>query len=1305
MNWQSFRRYALWCWHQLLTLGLALLVIVAAMVGVSRELLPVVDVYRPRLEAALSRELGMPVTVQRLEGEADGLQLFLHLSRLDLHDPAAPGTVLLRVPDVEVRPQVWQSLFHLELRVDVRMRGLNLHVDQRPDGGLQLRELAGLASRDAATVEKTLRFVLSQPVLAVSESRINVDMRDLPDLALTRVELVNRNDGDVHRMSGRMHLPDTRDALAFQLELQGDPLHWQQHKLKMWGHLPVMALDGWMPPLSRLGEPYGIRMERLTGGGHYWLEFDRGQLTAVSADVDWRDLRMTRDGAPRHLEGLRGQLAWHRNAVGWQLTGEHLQGRIDGMAWPLPALAVRAGPRSLSVAARNTNIAGTLRLLSSVPMPEAIANWVHEASPAGQVAGLRADLAPREEGGWALRRLDAVASGLTVRPVEAHPGVRNLDGWVRWTPDRAWAGVTMRQGELQLPDFLRESVPVFHLDGRIRLARDGDGWRVDSDTLQGANADFGTSALVSISLPADAPPRLSIAATLTQARLDQAWRYVPWHIAGDRTLAWLRKSLTAGMAPHGALLYEGPVHADPDRDPGRFQLELATQGGSLDYAAGWPGLRGLDAVLTIDGARLMLSGGQARLLDGTVGEGLVAQIADLHHPVLDVSGRLTSTGGDLARLFRDSPLARRVPGLPDILLLEGSFQGDLALSMALPEGVPDVTVTARMRDNRLQLIPAKLVANHLHGEVQYSSRTGLRSDGLDAELLEAPVHATIRSEGGEHQTVYVDASGVADIAALHRWLAAPLLDLMSGRSPYAVHIAVPGGGGGRLQVDSSLAGVRVALPAPLGKAASETVPFRYQLGLGSGDQLGRVQYGSRLSGGLVWSGRRLDRALLRFDSTAAAWPERSGLEIEGRMAHLDVGEWRPVLAHLQKGNSPTVTAGTEATTPDLTRLDLEVQDLQAEGWRLRNAHVDLTRSPSAWQLALDSDELAATARVPDDAGSAIGLGFTRVQWPLPPSPAKAPAGNGGLNPVSGLGNRALVINGQGLHLTAWPGLGALDVKASVQPLPTGVRVEDIALHGPLLDFHGTVDWQWRGGASTRVQGKAESTDINGLFTAFGVTPPLISKRATCDLDLTWPGAPDRAAFGLLDGHVSLGLEQGRLLNVSASTSASRIFGWFSLANLQRRLKGDFADVTRRGLAFDSISLEGPLDAGVMAPAEVQMKGPTLQARGQGRLDIGRRKVDQQYVVTMPVTSAVPLAAVMMAGPVVGGAVAAAQMAFDKQIGRATELHYRVSGDWDNPQVERLSGHDAAPATPPVPPPSGAHKGASVNVATKETPAS
>lgn len=1282
MNWQAFRLCALWCWHQLLTLGLAVLVVVAVMVGVSRELLPLADDYRPRLEQALSQRLGLPVTLQRLEGEADGLQLFLRLVNLDLRDPARPAAVLLRVPEVELRPAVWQSLLHRELRVDVRLHGLDIHLDQQPDGRFQLRELASLARRDAASAERTLGYVLRQPVLALSESRVAITLNDLPGITLAGIDIVNRNDGESHRLAGRLRLPGTAEELALQLELDGDPLRWRQGQARAWLRLPVVTLDGWLPALAGVGIRYGLALEHLRGGGQYWLALDRGRLVSARAEVDWRDVAFRRDDQPRRVQDLRGEFAWSRNAGGWQLAGSHLRGRIDGENWPLPALALRGGPDVLTVAARNTNVRGALRLLAWVPLPPALAEWLRDATPEGQVGGLRADLAARPEGGWSLRRLDVEAVGLAARAAGRRPGLEGLGGWLRWTPDRAWAGLGLRQGSLHLPTFQPDPIPVFHLEGRLRLAREGAGWRVDSGRLNGANADLGASGVLSLALPpAPAQPRISLAAQVQQARAGSAWRYVPVGAAGARTVDWLRQHLTAGLIPQAELYLEGPLHPHPEEDPSRLLLRADLRRASLDYAAGWPGLRELDAEVIVAGPSLTVQGGSARLLDGSRGEGLAASIPDFRDPVLSVSGNLASTGADVTRLFRDSPLARQLPGLTDVLALEGPVNGRLVLAMPLRGGRPDIDVWARLADNRLFLKPARLTVNRLAGELRYSSRDGLSSPRLDAELLEAPVRADIRSEGGARPGLQVNVEGSAGVPALRRWLGSSLLDFASGAAPYHARISVPAGGSPRLQLDSSLAGLRLALPAPLGKTQAEAVPLRYQVGFGGAEQFGRLQYGQRMSGGLVWAGSRLDRVLLRLDSSSAAWPQQPGLEIEGRLARLDIAEWRPVLARqARRERAATVAARGDDAMPGLTRLDLDVRELMAEGRRLRNARLGLRRLGKAWQLGVDSDELAGSARLPDAAGSEIGVTFTRLQWPLPaaPAPGKAAAA-AGLNPVAGLGNRPVALNGEGLRMAAWPGLGPLSVKARLLPLPAGLRVEDIALRGPMLDFRGQLDWQWRGGDSSRLQGSVATSNVAALLAAFGIKPPLAGRGGAVELDLSWPAAPDRAAPELLDGHVRVALESGRLLNVSTGTSASRIFGWFSLENLQRRFKGDFADVTRRGLAFDSITLEGTLAGGVMAPASVRMKGPTLQADGQGRLDLGQRKVDQHYTVTVPMTSAVPIAAVVMAGPVVGGAVAAAQMAFDKQIDKVTQLHYHVSGNWSDPRVERLANRPSVPA--------------------------
>lgn len=1264
MKWQAFRRRALWCWHQLLTLGLAAVVAIAALVAISQQLLPLLDRYRPDVEAALSRGIGVPVTLQRLEGEVDGTQLRLSLLQLDLHDPADPGQVMLRVPEVELRPSVWQSLLHLELRVDVRLRGLDIHIEQQPDGSFQLRELAHLARRDRSTAERTLRFVLRQPVLAVSESRVGLKLNRFPALTLSNVELVNRNEGERHRLAGRVRLAGVPSELALQGELEGDPLRWQEGRVRLWAELPVLDFDEWLAVLPR----GGVEFTRLRAGGHYWLDFQRGRLDSAQAQAYWPEAVFRHEGQEHTLRNLRGVVSWQRNGAGWHLAANEVRGLVDGQAWPLPRVAVRTGRGTLTVAAARANVRILSRLLANGPVPESLRHWLQGAAPTGELVALRADLETPDEGDWRLRRLDASVHALGLAANSAHPGVRNLSGWLRWTPRQAWLGLDSRAVRLELPAFFAEPLTLQLLRGQARLAREPGGWRVDTDQVQFANADLRGGAVASLGVPEGnlRGARLSAVASVFDVRASSAWRYVPRN-AGERAIDWLRQGLKGGVVRRADFAFEGPLHKVPDRDLARFQLQADIVGAQVDYLPGWPGIRNLDARVALDGRSIVVEATRAQLMEATRATRVRAVIPDIREPRLEVDADLASSGQDLTRLFGESPLRKQLPGITEVLGLSGPLQGRLVLAVPLRGGPVDVSVDATLNNSELELKPARLVASGLGGSLRFSTKEGLSSPRLDARLLEAPVQAVIQSRKGEIQ---VDVDGAVEVPALRRWLGSSLLDVASGSAPYRARVTVPPRAPARLQLDSSLAGMRIRLPAPFGKKAQEAVPLRYQASFGGAEQLARLLYGQKLSAGLVWQGARLDRALLRLDSPTVAWPAKPGLEVEGRIARFDVAEWQAWLSHFQApAGRPTVTARGESAMPALSRVELETKQLLAASRQLRNARIGLVRQSEGWDLALDSDELAGTVRLPDAPASEIGVAINRLQWPLPAVPGRKEVAVAA-NPLAALGNRPLSVKAENLRLATLPGLGPIGGKARLLPLPNGLRIEGIALRSPVMTFAGGLDWQWRGGFNTSVRGKLTSSNPTGLLGAFGYSPRIDSRQASAEMDLAWRGPPDKPNPAALEGMLKIQLENGRMLDVSAGTSASRVFGWFGIENLGRRLKGDFSDLSRKGLVFDRVTLEGPLQAGVMKPAAFDVTGPSLQVKGSGWLDLGQKKLDQQMIVTLPVSGAVPIAAVVVAGPVVGGAVAAAQMAFNRHLDKATRMHYHVSGDWASLRVEK-----------------------------------
>ncbi|MDQ8036745.1 MAG: DUF3971 domain-containing protein, partial [Pedobacter sp.] len=795
MNWQTLRLRLLWCWHQLLTLGLIALVLVAVLVGVGRQFLPELDQYRPRVEAELSARMGLPVKLARLEGAWEGFGLRLQLHDLQLRDPASPEHVLLGIPEVELRPAFWQSLWHREPRVDVRLSGLDIHLDQLDDGSVKLRELSSLAGSDPRAAEQALRFALRQPALALSGSRVALALQGKPTVTFSDIDLVNINRGDRHQLAGRLRVTGNPEALDLQLDLTGDPLHWQQGELRIWLHLPVVALERWLPVPA--ANTRGLHS--LTGGGNYWLHFRQGELASVQAKLDWRDVVLDDGQRRHHLQNLRGELAWSQADQGWQLAASALEGRVDNIVLPLRALALSHRDSTMDVALAQVDLGAAAQLAANLDLPEKLAAWLREAAPQGRVPTLRAGLALDADGNWQPQSLDARVAGLQAQASKAWPGLSGFAGWLRWTPDTAWLGLATNKAELNLPQLFRERIAVDSLQGHLRLQRSQQQgkahWLLATDRLQVRNPDARGSAVLSLDIPEDDPAatRLSLLAGLQEAKAASTWRYVPWTVAGDATLDWLRRSILAGRVSQGDFLYEGPLHDRPDLGGHRMQMRFALSDGRLDYDSHWPELRQLDAVVSIDGGRLSVSSNSAQLLDATQGRHITAEIADLHKPVLQIQGELSSNGDDLMRLFRESALKAHTGGLAEVLDMEGAFKGQLDLAIPLQGGDPDVQVQAQLAGNRLLLRDAGLDVNGLEGALVYSSKAGLESPGLRARLLESPVTASISSQvkRGVLSEVNVNVAGQVGVPALRRWLGSNLLDMATGSAYYQAKVSVP----------------------------------------------------------------------------------------------------------------------------------------------------------------------------------------------------------------------------------------------------------------------------------------------------------------------------------------------------------------------------------------------------------------------------------------------------------------------------------------------------------------------------------
>ncbi len=1261
-----------WLWHQLVVWGLILLVLLAVYVGLGRQLMPLVANYKPELEACLSQEAGLPIRIGRLEGVWEGLSPRFVAHDIRLHNPHKAEQVLLHLPELSTRPALVASLWNGEPRLITTLRGLHITLLQEADGELKLQELASLDAKDPEAARQAVAFVLRQPALELRETAIGLRLRGQKPLLLQGLELSGINEDAEHWLSGQGRLAGASQALRLILHYTGDPLDWRQGRLQAYLELPDLDLgELWTPA----GQRRDWALERALGGGTFWLDFAQGQLLSVTAMPRIRELSLRarlygqRPAQRIQAQGLHGLLHWQREAGGWQFAADRLQGQINGLPLPAPRFALRQQGDRLDVAAARLALAPLWALLPQVAeLPEAPAGWLQAARPSGWLPHVHLSLRREEGGSWGQPQVAAEFKALQLQSTKTLPGIANLAGWLRLNASGGLVHIDTRDAVVDLHTLFREPLRASRLQGGLSL-RHADGvWALQSGPITVQNEDGRGVARFAFFRPDRAPEAASLhlLAGLRQGRAAAAYRYVPWPAAGDKTLAWLKSAITAGEVGQGAFLYDGPIHARPGHPAGKLQMRFQLKDGRLAYDPEWPAVEALQGEVLIDGMALSVDAPSARVYDSQA-SAVTAQIPNLMKPVLEVSASVRGQAQDVMRLFRESALRRDLGALNAALQAGGPVNGRLNLKIPILGGQPRVSVQAELPGNSLKLLQQDLNVEELRGALSYSSEQGLSSPLLQGRLLGEAVQARIQSQvrGRSLQQVQVSVDGSVGVPALAAWTPSPLLRHLDGHTAYQadIHIPVDSRRQGQFSLSSNLVGLRLKLPQPLGKGL-EPVPSRFVMDLGGKENYGRLVVGKRFNVGLLWRGAALERALLRVGVDGVAWPSAPGLSIEARFPHLELADWQGWVRSAGGGSAGDMLA--------LSRVDVQARELVAGPYLLRNAQIGAQREGSAWQVNVSSERLAAQAKLNLSGREANEVHIERLLWPLRTVSAESQA----VSPTLGANLQPWLpmdIHLKSLRLERWPAMPALSASARLIAGPAGLRAEELALSNSALSFRGSADWQWRGAHETRISGQLQSPDVARVLSAFAYAPSMSSEKAEAQVELAWPGAPEAFALDKLNGELTLNLEQGRLLNVSVATAASRVFGLLDIDNLRRRLRLDFSDVTRRGLAYDKARLEAKLNDGVLNPAQFTLKGPSLTATGEGKVDLVRGQLDQELSVTVPMSTAVPVAAAVVGGPLLGGAVVAAEKVLDKQLGRLTTLHYHITGPLDDPKVERRNG--------------------------------
>jgi len=1258
-------------WLVRAALGLCALALVLAAfyVSLGRELVPLVAEYRLDAEDKAREALAMPVQIGALEGLWQGFSPVL-----TAHDVAVgEGAGALQLDQVRVVPDVLGSLLARQLRVArLEVDGLHLVLEQDAQGQWALK---GLPQRNPAApldLAQTLRQLQVVKRLSLLNSQVTLQAYAQPARTLTYVNLSLLNGPVRQRLDGRLLLPDGQ-PLALQVRTRLRAERWQDAQVDVYLSLPQSDWAAWVPA-SLLAQ---WRLEQLQLGGEVWLAWAKGRVQRVVSRLHAPHLKAgyaERESVALHNLALNAYFS--RTEQGFKLLLDDLAFSRDDKRWGDVRLALTQQAESAELqeqwllSADRLDLAPLQPLVAALaPLPDNALALLAQLKPHGTLQNIQLDYRPRLTDS---KRLQFAANlqRIGFAAYLGSPAAENVSGSISGD---------LGQGELRVDseDFSLHLDTLFPLPWHYKTAKARLTWQLDeqaftlrSPYLQVVGEEGPVAGDFLIRLRRDPAEEdymdLRVGLRNGDARFTE--KYLPSRSPGmSHDLdAWLKAAIRSGAVDEGYFQYQGSLNKGAEAAARSISLFFAVHDAELAFQPGWPSLReGRGRVLIEDsGVRVELA--QGRILDSQVrnAQAVIATALPGQPPRLLLDAELDSSVVDALQILQQAPIgtAPTFAGWSG----DGALAGKLKLDLPLRKGLaPAVVVDFATADAQLSLPSPPLQFTQLQGAFRYNTASGLSAPDIRAQVLGHAVRGKALAEGARGKArSRIEATGQIAVKELSSWLGVTQPLPVSGNLPYRLNLILDGADS-QLRVSSSLKGAAVALPAPFGKSAAEERATQWRMSLGGREQRYWLEYAELLSLSFAASAGQFNqgRGELRLADGPASLPTSPGLRVRGRVAELDWSAWQQAL-------QPYAQVPKQDAQQLFKDAQLRIGRFSGFGISLEALEVGVQRDDARWAVSLDSQRLKGTIGLPDEATQPIAVQLDYLRLPAAePKIADAPEVEkpDPLADFDPTAFPALDVRVAQVFQGVEP-LGGWSFKA--RPVSTGVHFNELDLNLKGLNVAGRATWQHTAnGVRTAYKGRLGGADLADVLIAWGYAPTASSRDFHLDVDGDWPGSP--AWFGMkrFSGNLDASLRKGQFSEVEGPASALRVFGLLNFNSIGRRLRLDFSDLLGKGLSYDRV--KGVLEAknGVFVTREpITLTGPSSNLELNGTLDMANDRIDAKLLVTLPVTNNLPLAALIVGAPAIGGALFVADKLLGDRVARFASVQYDVTGPWQNPDI-------------------------------------
>ncbi len=787
------------------------------------------------------------------------------------------------------------------------------------------------------------------------------------------------------------------------------------------------------------------------------------------------------------------------------------------------------------------------------------------------------------------------------------------------------------------------------------------------------------------------PGAVALTGTIHEADPTQLYQYVSTAVSAE-SREWMRRAIRGGELNQMTLTFQGDLAKFPFNAPGKeagiFRLEGQFANVTFDYdyvephEPQWPAVTVEKGIVELDKMGLSIKSDQAHVV-GMHGRPIQISSLEIKAPDLElnpnISIRLNSHGliQDYMATLNRTPISHDLGAQLESMEIKGQASMPLAVDFDLDQN-KTLTVNGQFKLNDVSVALSKgsIPVEKINGMIDFDDEMLVVRD-LQGQALGGPVLLT-GQWGFKKQSLSLRGELTTLASEKHQKISAMLA--ITGRTSYQADIKGNEKGGIEVEVKSSLEGLTVKLPPPLGKSAAQKWPLS-------------VRFVSTKDGKLERSALTFTLANLmngRFEHVpngkgqpyfsrgsvvmgGAAVLPASGLSVNLGFDRVNWDDWKALSDQLTAPSQNNAVSAQTPIFPDLQQLRVRSPEFIFAELNLHQMDLMVSKTASQkWAARLESKETQGVASWSTDPRGRIGPVVARF--------SRLSVGTEGTS--TGEPPKTEVIDDK-----QWSSMPAIDLtvddftlygsrlgtlRLGGQNADNGARwmINELEITNPHAKMSAKGLWLLKGPErGVSLDGKIDISSLGKLSDQMGYENRAAEGSGTITAKVNWTNFPWVFSYAGLNGQVNIDLKNGVFQHVNSRSA--RLLEVLSLQSLQRILSFNFrtGDEFKDGFPWNSISGDLSLKQGVVHTTDLVVRSPIARIALTGGSDLAQKvwnmEADVRPVLDM---SGAAVATAFVVNPLAGLSALVTQFLLRNPIERAMSAKYEVKGPWDEPEL-------------------------------------